>query len=73
MVFATSHVPTVHPIFAAKQAATIDNISSGRFGLNVVCGWFKPEIEMFGMDQLDHDERYVNGGRMALHREAALG
>ena len=59
MVFATSHVPTVHPIFAAKQAATIDNISSGRFGLNVVCGWFKPEIEMFGMDQLDHDERYV--------------
>ncbi|MCZ6665825.1 MAG: LLM class flavin-dependent oxidoreductase [Gammaproteobacteria bacterium] len=58
MVFATSHVPTVHPMFAAKQCATIDNISAGRFGLNIVCGWFRPEIEMFGIEQLDHDERY---------------
>jgi len=58
-VFATSHVPTVHPIFAAKQSATIDNISNGRFGINVICGWFKPEMEMFGVKQLEHDERYV--------------
>ena len=58
MVFATAHVPTVHPIFAAKQSATIDNISAGRFGVNVVCGWFKPEMEMFGVDQLPHDDRY---------------
>ncbi len=58
MVFATSHVPTVHPILAAKQSATIDHISGGRFGLNVVCGWFKPEMEMFGVDQLPHDTRY---------------
>ena len=57
-VFATSHVPTVHPIFAAKQSSTIDNISGGRFGINVVCGWFKPEMEMFGVKQLPHDERY---------------
>jgi dimethylsulfone monooxygenase len=26
-VFSTSHVPTVHPIMAAKQATTIDHIS----------------------------------------------
>lgn len=58
MVFATSHVPTVHPLLAAKQSATIDNISAGRFGLNIVCGWFRPEIEMFGIDLLDHDDRY---------------
>ena len=58
MCFATSHVPTVHPILAAKQAATIDQISKGRFGLNVVCGWFKPEMEMFGVEQLPHDDRY---------------
>lgn len=58
MVFATSHVSTVHPLFAAKQAATIDNISAGRFGLNIVCGWFRPEIEMFGLPQREHDERY---------------
>jgi hypothetical protein len=24
MVFSTSHVPTIHPIVAAKQGATID-------------------------------------------------
>ncbi len=57
-VFATSHVPTVHPIMAAKQAMTIDHISSGRFALNVVTGWHQPEIEMFGAPLLEHDRRY---------------
>ena len=61
MVFATSHVPTVHPVFAAKQAATIDHISDGRFGLNLVMGWFTQEMEMFGGKQREHDERYRYG------------
>ena len=30
-IFATSHVPTIHPVMAAKQAAAIDHISNGRF------------------------------------------
>ena len=59
MVYATSHVPTVHPLLAAKQGATIDHISNGRFGLNTVCGWFRPEIEMFGITQLPHQARYA--------------
>lgn len=54
----TSHVQTTHPIFAAKQAATIDHISGGRYCLNVVCGWFQPELEMFGAPFLAHDDRY---------------
>jgi alkanesulfonate monooxygenase SsuD/methylene tetrahydromethanopterin reductase-like flavin-dependent oxidoreductase (luciferase family) len=57
-VFATSHVPTVHPIMAAKQCTTIDHITGGRFTLNVVTGWHKPEIEMFGIPLLEHDKRY---------------
>lgn len=57
-VFATSHVPTVHPIMAAKQATTIDHITGGRFALNVVTGWHRPEIEMFGIPLLEHDARY---------------
>ncbi len=60
-VFATSHLPTVHPIVAAKAATTIDHISGGRFGLNLVMGWFSPEMEMFGGAQREHDERYVFG------------
>ena len=61
MPFATSHLPTVHPIVAAKAATTIDHISNGRAGLNVVMGWFNPEMEMFGAEQREHDERYAYG------------
>ena len=57
-VFVTSHAPTMHPILAAKQTATIDIISNGRLGLNVVGGWNKPELEMFGAPLKEHDERY---------------
>ncbi len=57
-VFSTSHVPTVHPVLAAKQAVTIDHISGGRFGINVVAGWNSAEIAMFGTPQREHDERY---------------
>lgn len=57
-LFATSHVPTIHPVMAAKQVTTIDHISGGRMALNIVTGWHTPEIEMFGAKQLPHDERY---------------
>jgi dimethylsulfone monooxygenase len=57
-IFATSHVPTMHPVLAAKQGATIDHVSGGRFTLNIVTGWFRPEIEMFGAPQMDHADRY---------------
>lgn len=61
VVFATSHLPTVQPIVGAKQSVTVDHISRGRFGLNVVMGWFTPEMEMFGAKQREHDERYQFG------------
>lgn len=57
-IFATFHVPTVHPVMAAKMATTIDHISNGRFGLNIVAGWNQDELAMFGIDQRAHDERY---------------
>ena len=60
-IFATSHLPTVHPIVAAKAATTIDHISGGRFGLNLVMGWFSPEMDMFHGEQRQHDERYAFG------------
>jgi alkanesulfonate monooxygenase SsuD/methylene tetrahydromethanopterin reductase-like flavin-dependent oxidoreductase (luciferase family) len=43
---------------AAKQGATIDHISGGRFNLNIVTGWYQPEIEMFGEPMMEHDLRY---------------
>lgn len=57
-LFATLHVPTLHPIVAAKMATTTDHVPKGRFGLNMVCGWFTPEIEMFGVEMMEHDTRY---------------
>ena len=57
-IFSTSHVPLIHPVTAAKQCATIDHISNGRFALNIVCGWFKNEFEMFGAEWREHDVRY---------------
>ena len=57
-VFATTHVPTIHPVRAAKQIATIDHISGGRVGLNIVAGWNTAEMAMFGITQREHDERY---------------
>jgi alkanesulfonate monooxygenase SsuD/methylene tetrahydromethanopterin reductase-like flavin-dependent oxidoreductase (luciferase family) len=62
-VFATSHVMTVHPVMAAKQLTTIDWISNGRVGLNVVAGWFIDELAMFGVADLDHDARYAYAGQ----------
>ncbi|HEX4076116.1 MAG TPA: LLM class flavin-dependent oxidoreductase, partial [Candidatus Acidoferrales bacterium] len=58
-VFATSHAPTMHPLMVARMASTIDAISGGRFALNVVGGWNRREFEMFGIELLEHDERYV--------------
>ena len=57
-VVATSHCSINHPIAAAKQGTVIDHISGGRFILNIVTGWNKPEIDMFGAEMLPHDERY---------------
>jgi FMNH2-dependent dimethyl sulfone monooxygenase len=57
-VVATSHCSINHPIVAAKQGAVIDHIANGRFILNIVTGWNKPEIDMFGAEMLPHDERY---------------
>jgi len=60
-IFSTVHVPVVHPVFAAKALATIDHVSHGRAGLNIVCGWLQSEFAMFGLEQGEHDDRYGRG------------
>jgi len=47
-----------NPAVVAKQIATIDHISGGRIGINVVSGWFKGEFQAIGEPWLEHDERY---------------
>jgi alkanesulfonate monooxygenase SsuD/methylene tetrahydromethanopterin reductase-like flavin-dependent oxidoreductase (luciferase family) len=57
-VFGTVHAPLIHPLIAAKQFVTADQIGAGRFGLNIVCGWNEGEFEMFGATMREHAERY---------------
>jgi dimethylsulfone monooxygenase len=57
-VFGTVHAPLFHPMIAAKQFVTADQIGEGRFGLNIVAGWNEGEFEMFGVQQRDHESRY---------------
>lgn len=58
-LFATVHVPMVHPVFAAKALTTLDHASNGRAGFNVVCGWNPEEFGMFGLPMIEN--RYDQG------------
>jgi pyrimidine oxygenase len=40
---------STHPAVAARMIATIDDISNGRCGLNIVTGWNKPEYTQMGL------------------------
>ena len=48
-LFATVPTLCVPPAITARMAATIDSISNGRFGLNLITGWQKPEYSQMGL------------------------
>ncbi|MBL6654135.1 MAG: LLM class flavin-dependent oxidoreductase [Reyranella sp.] len=48
-LIATMSPPLLHPVVAAKMAATIDHISGGRFGINIVTGSSLAEYEQMGV------------------------
>jgi alkanesulfonate monooxygenase len=50
-----------HPVVLAKQALQIEDISQGRFAINVVNAWFKPELDRAGIGFAEHDQRYAYG------------
>lgn len=60
-VWATVHTLLQNPAVTAKMIATLDQISHGRAGLNVVTGAYRGEFAQMGAwrEGVDHDERYV--------------
>ncbi len=50
-----------HPVVLAKMALGIENISCGRFAINLVNAWNRPELERAGIGFAEHGERYAYG------------
>jgi pyrimidine oxygenase len=59
-VVATVHTLLQNPAVTAKMVATLDQISGGRAGLNVVTGSYKGEFEQMSAwrNDVNHDQRY---------------
>lgn len=59
-IWATVHTLLQNPAVTAKMMATLDQISNGRAGLNLVTGSYKGEFEQMDAwrDDVSHDQRY---------------
>jgi pyrimidine oxygenase len=57
---ATISLLSTHPAVAARMIATLDDISGGRGGLNIVTGWNRAEYAQMGLWPGDHyyEQRY---------------
>jgi alkanesulfonate monooxygenase len=63
-----------HPVVLAKMALQIEAISQGRFALNFVNAWYKPELERAGIGFAEHDARYAYGAEwIAVVRDLIAG
>ena len=59
-IFVTAHVPIVSAALAAKAISTIDHVTHGRAGLNIVCGWNPDKFGLHGV-AIDGERRYDQG------------
>ena len=59
-LYASVAVLTLPPAIVARMTSTIDSISGGRFGINIVSGWAKGEYEQMGLwpGEIHFDKRY---------------
>ena len=49
-----------HPYSFARRASTLDHLTKGRFGWNIVSGYLDSAARNFGLDQqTQHDDRYA--------------
>ncbi|MGO9945500.1 MAG: pyrimidine utilization protein A [Steroidobacteraceae bacterium] len=66
-LFASVAVLTIPPPIVARMAVTIDSISHGRFGINIVSGWHAAEYSQMGLwpgdaffgERYDYSTEYV--------------
>jgi FMNH2-dependent dimethyl sulfone monooxygenase len=46
------------PFLVARMIETLSRVAERRLAMNIVCGWWKEEFELSGVEWLDHDGRY---------------
>jgi hypothetical protein len=63
-------LPLNDPVRVAKQAATLDQLSQGRFDFGVGRGFIREEFEAFGVDMKDSRERVEEAGRASARNAA---
>jgi alkanesulfonate monooxygenase SsuD/methylene tetrahydromethanopterin reductase-like flavin-dependent oxidoreductase (luciferase family) len=61
-----------HPAVMAKSAATLDQMSGGRFDLGVGTGWMEAEHAAFGLDFPEWSERFARLEEALPYVSAAL-
>ena len=54
----TAGVPFEHPFAFARRLSTLDHLSKGRIGWNIVTGYLPSANRNMGSTELPHDERY---------------
>src|SRR3954447_16061771 len=61
-LIATAHTTYTEPFNLARQFASLDHISSGRVGWNIVTSWLATAARNYGgSSQVTHAERYARG------------
>jgi len=59
------HPGFVQPAAVAKWGATLDNLTDGRWAINLTSGWNLTEFAMYGVPPLEHDARYARTAEFA--------
>lgn len=72
----TLHTSWHHPLTMARMGATLDSMSDGRWGVNIVtgAGSFGPPLDPHAIGHLDHDQRYDQAAEaMEILKQAWAG
>lgn len=54
----TASTAGTHPYHTVRRLSTLDYLSGGRVGWNIVSGHLRGEHRALGLDQIEHDQRY---------------
>ena len=54
----TASTAGTHPYHTVRRLSTLDYLSGGRVGWNIVSGHLRGEHRALGLDQIEHDKRY---------------